>query len=97
MGDELPELSAADFERSISARVRRRVAAGRVESGDDIVAVRRFVGLSAEDFAGAFGISLDVLHDWEAGKSLPDGPALSLLRVAARHPRVVRENVPFAA
>jgi DNA-binding transcriptional regulator YiaG len=38
-----------------------------------------------------------MLRDWESGRSAPEGPALSLLRVAARHPRVVRENVPTAA
>ena len=49
------------------------------------------------DFAHAFGITLETLHDWEAGRSRPDGPALSLMRVAARHPRAVRENVSSAA
>ncbi|MFM9059262.1 MAG: helix-turn-helix domain-containing protein [Planctomycetaceae bacterium] len=97
MADDIPELSTADFERSISARVRRRVAEGHVESGDDVAAVRQFVGLSAVDFAHAFGITPETLQDWEAGRSRPDGPALSLLRVAARHPRAVRENVPSAA
>ena len=97
MADDLPELEAADFERSIPAQVRHRVADGRIESGADIVAIRRFVGLTVVDFAHAFGISAETLRDWEAGKSRPDGPALSLLRVAARHPRAVRENVPSAA
>jgi putative transcriptional regulator len=97
MRDDIPELSASDFERSISAHVRQRVAEGRVASGSDVAAIRRFVGLTAVDFAHAFGVALETLQDWEAGKSLPDGPALSLLRVAARHPRAVRENVPSAA
>jgi hypothetical protein len=56
--DEIPELAATDFERSISAQVRRRVAEGRIESGSDIVAIRRFVGLTAVDFAHAFGSRL---------------------------------------
>jgi DNA-binding transcriptional regulator YiaG len=97
MRDDVPELSAADFERSITARVRRRIAEGRVESGADIVAIRRFVGLTEVDFAHAFGILPETLRDWEAGRSRPEGPALSLLRVAARHPRAVRKSVPSAA
>lgn len=97
MTDDITELSAADFERSISAQIRRRVAEGRVESGSDVIAIRRFVGLTAVDFAHAFGITLETLQDWESGRSRPDGPALSLLRVAARHPRAVRENVPSVA
>jgi len=35
------------------------VADGRIESGADIVAIRRFVGLTVVDFAHAFGISAD--------------------------------------
>lgn len=97
MADDFPELSAADFERSIPASVRRRVAEGRVESAADIVAIRRFVGLTAVEFAHAFGISPETLLAWETGICLPDGPALSLLRVAARHPQAVRENVSSAA
>ena len=54
------------------------------ESGSEIVAIRRFVGLTADDFAHAFGITLETLNDWEAGRSRPDGPAFSLLRVAVR-------------
>lgn len=96
MADDIPELSAADFERSISAHVRRRVAEGQFESGSDIAAIRQFVGLTAADFAHAFGITPDTLHDWEAARLRPDGPALSLLRAAARHPRALRENVPSA-
>jgi putative transcriptional regulator len=96
MANEIPELSAADFDRAISAQVRRRVAAGQVTSGSDIAAIRRFVGLTADDFAQAFGITLATVLDWEAGRSRPDGPALSLLRVAARHPQALRENVPTA-
>ena len=97
MVDDLPELSASDFERSIPASIRRRVAEGRVESAADIVAIRHFVGLTAADFAHAFGISPETLQAWETGVCRPDGPALSLLRVAARHPQAVRENVSSAA
>ena len=57
MAADLPELSPSDFERSILASVRRRVAEGRVETPADIVAIRRFVGLTAVEFARAFGIS----------------------------------------
>ena len=97
MTDDIPELKATDFERSIPASVRRRVAAGRIESGEDISAIRRFVGLAMEDFARAFGVTLETLLEWESGSRMPEGPAVSLLRVAARHPAVVRENVTSAA
>jgi putative transcriptional regulator len=37
------------------------------------------------------------LRNWEQDRRTPDGPALALLRIAARHPRVVRENLRSAA
>jgi putative transcriptional regulator len=37
------------------------------------------------------------LRNWEQGRRKPDGPALALLKIAARHPRIVRENLESAA
>ena len=37
------------------------------------------------------------LRNWEQDRVQPDGPGLALLRIAARHPRIVRENVNSAA
>ena len=70
---------------------------GRIESGADIVMLRKFVGLSQMKFAEALGISVHTLRNWEQGRRQPEGPALALLRIAARHPKIVRENVATAA
>jgi hypothetical protein len=42
----IPELEEADFGRSMKASQRRRIMRGQIESGEDIVALRHFVGLS---------------------------------------------------
>ena len=34
---------------------------------------------------------------WEQGRRKPEGPAIALLRIAARHPRIIRENLRSAA
>lgn len=94
---DIPELTAAQFARAIPASVRRRLLDGRIESGADIVALRRFLGLTQERFASAVGISVHTLRNWEQGRRRPDGPAVALLRIAARHPRVILENVRSAA
>lgn len=94
---DVPELSDEHFGRAIKASVRRRLVAGRIESGDDVVALRKFVGLTQEKFAEALGISVHTLRNWEQGRRWPEGPALALLRIAARHPKIVRENVASAA
>jgi len=93
----IPELTARDFARAIPARVRRRLAEGIFESGDDVAALRRFVGLTQAQFARAMGISVHTLRNWEQGRRTPEGPAVALLRIAARHPRILRENLSSAA
>ncbi len=94
---EIPELSEQDFRRAIPASVRKRIGLGQIESGDDVADLRRFVGLTQAEFAQALGISVHTLRNWEQGRRRPEGPALALLRVVARHPRIIRENLTPAA
>jgi putative transcriptional regulator len=94
---EIPELTEREFARAIPARMRKRLAAGIFESGDDVAMLRRFVGLTQVQFAQAMGISVHTLRNWEQGRRRPEGPAIALLRIAARHPRIIRENVSSAA
>lgn len=91
--NEIPELTEEQFAKAISARVRRRLMLGQFESGEDIAALRRFVGLTQEQFAQAMSISVHTLRNWEQGRRNPEGPAIALLRIAARHPRIIRENL----
>jgi putative transcriptional regulator len=94
---EIPELTADQLARAIPARVRRRLLAGKFESGDDVAALRRFIGLTQTQLARAMGISVHTLRNGEQGRRRPEGPALALLRIAARHPRIIRENMNSAA
>jgi len=94
---DIPELTEQDFARAIPARVRRRLMLGQFESGADVAALRRFVGLTQTQFAQAMGISVHTLRNWEQGRRRPEGPAIALLRIAARHPRILRENLESAA
>ena len=92
-----PELTSKQLARGISARLRTRLMAGRFETGEDVAALRRFVGLTQPRFAEALGISVHTLRNWEQGRRRPEGPAIALLRIAARHPRIIRENLEPAA
>jgi putative transcriptional regulator len=93
---DIPELTDEQFARAIPARVRKRLMLGQFESGEDIAALRRFIGLTQEQFALAMGISVHTLRNWEQGRRRPEGPAIALLRIAARHPRILRENIENA-
>jgi putative transcriptional regulator len=97
MSDDIRELTDEDFARAIPRRQRERIIRGRIDPEKDIVALRRFAGLTQEEFAEALGISVHTLRNWEQGRRSPEGPALALLRIAARHPRVLRENLAASA
>jgi putative transcriptional regulator len=55
----------------------------------DVQAVRAKLGTSQAEFALMIGVSVATLRNWEQGRRTPDGPALALLRVAARNPKAV--------
>jgi putative transcriptional regulator len=95
--DDIPELTARDFAHGISRKQLERIRRGQIAGGDDIIALRRFTGLTQEQFAKALAISVHTLRNWEQGRRTPEGPALALLRIAARHPRVLRENLAVPA
>ena len=97
MTDDIPELTEADFDRALRRDQRQRLMAGEIESGEDIAALRAFVGLTQVEFAKALGISPRTLQGWEQGRRHPEGPALALLRIAARHPKIIRESLATAA
>jgi putative transcriptional regulator len=90
------ELTREEISRALTRVQRKRIMAGKLEPGD-VAALRRFVCLTQERFAEALGISVHTLRNWEQDRVQPDGPGLALLRIAARHPRIVRENVHSAA
>jgi len=56
-----------------------------------VAEARSKTGLSQEKFAELLGISPRTLRDWEHGRRSPSGAARTLLRIAAKHPEVLRE------
>jgi putative transcriptional regulator len=97
MAVDIPELTPEQLARSMKARVRQRLMRGEFETGQDVAALRRFVGMSQTQFARAMGISVHTLRNWEQGRRRPEGPAVALLRIAARHPRILRESLATPA
>ncbi len=55
----------------------------------DVKNVRANIGMSQNEFASAFGISVSTLRHWERGDRTPHGPALVLLNVVAKEPEAV--------
>lgn len=92
-----PELSNADFARAIPRGQRQRILRDELSGGGDVSALRCFVGMTQAEFSMALGISVHTLRNWEQGRRTPHGPALALLRIAARHPNVLRESLEASA
>lgn len=53
--------------------------------------VRMKLKKSQMEFAYMIGVSPHTLRNWEQGRRKPDGPALALLKVAAKNPKAVLE------
>lgn len=56
-----------------------------------VAAARAATGLSQAAFARLLGVSVRTLQEWEQGRKIPSGAAATLLKVAARHPKVLQE------
>jgi putative transcriptional regulator len=56
-----------------------------------VAGARAATGLSQAAFAKLLGVSVRTLQEWEQGRKIPSGAAATLLKVAARHPKVLKE------
>lgn len=56
-----------------------------------IAKIRLMAQFSQSQFAGLMGVSVRTLQEWEQGRRQPSGAAMTLLKVAERHPEVLRE------
>lgn len=55
----------------------------------EVKQIRAKLGMSQQEFASAFGISVSTLRHWERGDRVPHGPALVLLNLVSKEPGVV--------
>jgi putative transcriptional regulator len=83
-----------DLSKSIkeAGKIRRgEVKASRVftYSAVDIRKLRKSVKVSQAKFAWMIGVSVDTVQNWEQGRRKPRGPAMALLRVFEKDPKVV--------
>lgn len=76
--------------REMKANVRARTHQPAVS---EIASARVTSGLSQAAFASLMGVSVRTLQDWEQGRREPSGAARTLIKVAERHPEVLRELV----
>jgi len=79
--------------RDAIAHTRGETGRGRVRrvrvSEINVGKVRAKLGLSQDEFAAAFGVSIGTVRNWEQGRRRPEGPARVLLRVIDKAPKTV--------
>ena len=78
---------------TIREAVRRRIIQGDYQDGDIAAFRAGFRSVTQARFSQAQGISIDTLQNWEQGRRQPDGPAKAMLRLLARHPRLLLHDL----
>ena len=86
-GEELG-LKLLQSVREMKARKFGRVTEVAV---NEVVQARQVTGMSQAEFASALQISKRTLQEWEQGRRSPSGAAQALVRIASRHPEILRE------
>ena len=69
----------------------------RLEPVPNARSIRRMLGLTQEEFATTYHLSLATLRDWEQQRYQPDQAARTLLRVIASSPDIVRQALAESA
>jgi len=84
-----------DFSAELLASVEQMVAGNfakkTIVEVPDIVEARQKTGLTQAGFAALLGVSKRTLQEWEQARSKPSGAAQSLIKIAIKHPEILRE------
>jgi putative transcriptional regulator len=67
-----------------------------VPSKVDVKTLRMSLGLTQEEFALRFNLSLARVRDWEQGRSTPDSAVRAYLKVIEREPKAVERALSAA-
>lgn len=80
------------IQREQVQRVRRnRWEPCEAVTSQDIKKIRKRLNVSQTQFAFLLGVKVATLQNWEQGRTKPEGPAQTLLRVIAHDPNIVME------
>ena len=79
------------LQQAVAHQKGQRVTGVRIHAplAVDVKAVRGKTGLTQQEFAARFAISLGTLRHWERGDRSPHGTALVLLNIIAKQPKAV--------
>ena len=96
-GEALPDVSKLQRLTRLKAglpsatRLRQALAELRATEYSSYVRVRKKIGLTQEQFAATIGVKFSTYRQWEQGRRIPSGPAMSLLRLLATRPLLIHD------
>ena len=89
------ELDAYEDGRDLAADVIQAIDEMKAGKGRVVwppaLAARKETGLSQVRFAELLGVSVRTLQGWEQGRKQPSGAARTLLAIARRNPKALRD------
>jgi len=74
-----------------AAKFRRVLAQIQPEVPSSYVKAREKSGLTQEKFAATIGVKVSTYRQWEQGRRVPTGPAVTLLKLLSSHPRLIAD------
>ena len=92
IADELIQ-SLEDIKRWQRGEVKLKSFAVELPKAADVPQIRKKLGYSQAALATVMGVSVATLRNWEQKRREPQGPARSLLLVAATHPEAVKDTM----
>lgn len=91
MNDKEMKQFEDDLLQSVREMKTRQFARATKVSVTEVAKARINAGFSQDAFAKLLGVSVRTLQEWEQGRRNPSGAAQTLLKIAGRHPEVLRE------
>ena len=87
------QMSAAGTELLEAVEQMKAGKKGRSYSEEQLLAIsaRNSLNLTQREFAKLLNVSIDTVQDWEQGRRSPRGAAITLLKVAQKHPKVLQQ------
>jgi putative transcriptional regulator len=82
LNEELTAIRAQKAGKNVLRKKKLRVPS-------DVATIRHRLGLTQVAFSGLMGISVQTLRNWEQGTREPRGPAMALLRIVEKNPKVL--------
>lgn len=95
-GEKLPDVSKLKFLSRAraglpnAAHFRRALAELRAEDPSSYARARKKAGLTQEQFATTIGVKVSTYRQWEHGRRVPTGPAMTLMHLLASRPVLIR-------